>query len=437
MSTYFARASRLADETPVERNRVVDLMRVVSILVVVFGHWLMAAVAFRDGELVPGHLIGLADWTHPLTWVLQVMPIFFLVGGYSNALSLRSAERRGEDYAVWLRGRLRRLTLPVIPLLIVWSAFGAVALRAGLDWRTLKLASQVAIVPTWFIAVYVVIVALAPVGLRVWEHFGGRSIWFGLALAAIADLVSIGLGAEPIAYLNYVFVWATVHQLGYAWADGSFEGLGRRVALVLGGFLGVLALVWVGPYPVAMVGLGAGLTNSQPPRLTLLLLGVFQSGLVLVAEPILKRLMRRKALWTGVIAVSGQIMTLYLWHSTALVMVIAASVAMGGLGLGVEPLGGIWWLTRPVWFVVLSLLTVMIALVLGRFERPQTDTRPAPPSWRLAMAVAATCAGLGILAYAGIADPDGLNGFALSLPIMGMMVGGVTGVTYSRLTTRR
>lgn len=89
----------MAETTPASRNRVVDLVRVFSILVVVFGHWLMAAVTFEDGEIVPGHLLELADWTHPLTWLFQVMPLFFFVGGYSNALSWRSARRRGE---VWL-----------------------------------------------------------------------------------------------------------------------------------------------------------------------------------------------------------------------------------------------------------------------------------------------------------------------------------------------
>lgn len=205
----------------------------------------------------------------------------------------------------------------------------------------------------------------------------------------------------------------------------------------MAGLTGALALVWAGPYPVAMVGLTAELTNSQPPRLTLALLGMFQAGLVLVAEPVLERLLRRKGLWTGVIAISGQIMTLYLWHSTAMVIVIAASVGLGGFGLGVEPVSTLWWVSRPVWFLVLSMVTVALAVPLGRFERPQTDTRPAPASWRPLIAAAATCAGLGLLAYSGVADQEGLNGLALSLPIAGMMLGGVVGVTYSRSRSTR
>ena len=41
----------LAAATPASRNRVVDLLRAAAIVVVVLGHWLMAAVVVRDREL--------------------------------------------------------------------------------------------------------------------------------------------------------------------------------------------------------------------------------------------------------------------------------------------------------------------------------------------------------------------------------------------------
>ncbi len=63
----------------------------------------------EDGQLVRDDVLEMAAWLHPLTWVLQVMPVFFLVGGYANALSWRSARTRGETYGGWLRARLRRL----------------------------------------------------------------------------------------------------------------------------------------------------------------------------------------------------------------------------------------------------------------------------------------------------------------------------------------
>lgn len=432
MSDLTHKVRAMADSTPKERNRVVDLMRVVSILVVIFGHWLIAAVSFQDGELVTGHLLAIATWTHPLTWALQVMPVFFFVGGYSNALSWRSARREGVGYGGWLRARLRRLVLPVIPLLVVWGVGGWIAFNAGLEWETIRAASQVAMVPTWFLATYVVIVALAPAAQALWERLGWWAVGLGAASAMVVDLVSIGLGVEIVGFLNYVLVWGTVHMLGYAWVDGRLEGIGRRLALAGLGLVGLLALVVAGPYATAMVGAGTdGITNSFPPRITLLCLGMFQAGLVLLAEPLLDRLARRRGVWFGVVGISSQIMTLYLWHFTAMILVIGASVAAGGVGLGPEPNSAAWWLTRPVWFLVLAVVTLGLSLVFSRFERPGPDPRPEPRAWRPVIAVLLTCVGLALLAEGGIADADGLNGLVLAAPVAGVVLGRVSGARRS------
>ena len=431
--SFIARAREMAEGTPSSRNRVVDLVRVFSILVVVFGHWLMAAITFEDGAIVPGHLLELANWTHPLTWVFQVMPLFFFVGGYSNALSWRSARRRDETYGSWLRARLRRLALPVVPLLMVWAIGGWLGLRLGLDWEILQLASRVALVPTWFLAAYVVIVTLAPPALALWERAGWWTIFAGVALAGVADVLSIGAGIVPAGFLNYVFVWATVHQLGYAWVDGEIATMSRRALMLVTGLLMTLILVRAGPYPVAMVGLDTDqITNSYPPRVTLTSLGIFQAGVILVLEPLLQRWMGRLGAWTTVVAVSGRIMTLYLWHLTAMVIVIGLGLLTGGLGFGIEPLSGAWWLSRPVWFAVLVIPTAALIAIFGRYERPEQDRRPAPPWWRPVTAVALICAGLGFLAAIGIADDQGLNGLVLSLPVIGVVLGGVARLPWER-----
>ena len=177
----------------------------------------------------------------------------------------------------------------------------------------LQLASQVALVPTWFLAAYVVIVTIAPLGLWVWDRWGSWSIVAGVTLAGLCDWLSIGLDVVPVGFLNYVFVWGTVHQLGYAWLDGTLDGVWRRLLMAGIGLAGTLLLVGVGPYPVAMVGLDTTeITNSYPPRVTLAFLGMFQSGLALALEGPLQRLMARRAAWTFVVGVSARIMTLYL-----------------------------------------------------------------------------------------------------------------------------
>jgi hypothetical protein len=319
----------------------------------------------------------------------------------------------------------------------VWGVGGWVAFTAGVEWETLQAASQVALVPTWFLATYVVIVALAPLALMLWDRLAWKAVAIGIAAAVLVDVVSIGLGVDIVGFLNYVLVWGTVHMLGYAWVDGRIEGRGRRSALAGIGLLGLLGLVVVGPYATAMVGAGTdGITNSFPPRITLLCLGMLQAGVVLLAEPMLDRLAHLRSVWAGVVAVSSQIMTLYLWHFTAMIVVIGGSVLAGGIGLAALPDSSRWWLTRPVWFLVLTVVTVGLSLLFSRFERPGPDSRPEPRAWRPVLAVLLTCFGLALLAESGIADTDGLNGLVLAAPIVGVMLGGVAGARVGDRTIR-
>ena len=400
----------LAAATPATRNRVVDLLRAAAIVVVVLGHWLMAAVVVRDGELEIGHLLELAPWTHPLTWVFQVMPVFFLVGGYANGLSWRSARAKNLPYAGWLRARLRRLLTPVVPLLLVWLLAVVVAHAAGVPTATLRTASQVALVPTWFLAAYVVVCTVAPATLWLWERWGWSSIVGGLALGCLVDLVSLGTDTLTVGFANYLVVWATVHQLGYAWLDGRLAGTGRRLALAAVGLVGVVGLVWAGPYPVSMIGLdGAAVNNSYPTRVTLGFLGLLQAGLVLALGPALAAWLQRPRAWSATVLLNTRVMTLYLWHLTAMVLAIGLSLLLGGPGLGVTPMTGAWWVTRPLWWAVLGLVTLGCIAALGRFETPRRDESPAPPVWLPVLVTVLACGGLGFMAAKGIVGADGVH----------------------------
>ena len=414
--------SRLAAATPDTRNRVVDLYRAVAIGVVVLGHWLMAAVVVRDGELAMANTLDLVPPLQGLTWVLQVMPLFFLVGGYANATSWRSARAKGDTWATWQRARLRRLMTPVLPLLIAWLAICSVGVAAGVSPDLLRTASQSALVPTWFLAAYVLVVAVAPVTLALWERYGWWSFVGGMAVAAVVDLVSISTGSILVGFLNYLFVWASVHQLGYAWRDGALDGARRRLALSALGLAAVSALVWVGPYPVGMVGTGQPVENSYPARVTLLFLGMFQIGLALLAERRLQAWLQRPAAWRATIAVNARIMTLYLWHMTAMLGLVGLSLALGGRGLHLEPATGAWWATRPVWFAVCGVVTVALIAVFGRLEDPSVDLRPAPRVWRPVVATVAVCGGLAVMAKSGIVSADGVHWVWPVLPVVALLL---------------
>src|SRR4051812_23244017 len=111
----------LAAATPASRDRYIDLLRVASLGVVVLGHWLMAVVVIgANGVPKADNLLAVLPALQPVTWLLQVMPVFFLVGGFSHATAWDSVRRRGGGYADFVRSRAGRLLRPTAVFVGLW-----------------------------------------------------------------------------------------------------------------------------------------------------------------------------------------------------------------------------------------------------------------------------------------------------------------------------
>jgi fucose 4-O-acetylase-like acetyltransferase len=418
------RALESARQTPATRNRYVDLLRAASILVVMLGHWIMAAPSVASGvRFTLSDMLHVAPWTQWLTWVFQVMPLFFVVGGYANAASWESAREAGSGYGLWLSRRLQRLVRPVVPFLLVWCALGLSARWLGLSRQLVRDGSEAAFVPTWFLAVYVLVVVLAPAMHRVWRRFGLTSFWALVAAAAVVDAVTRGTDVDAVRWLNYVFVWLAIHQLGYAWRDGTFAEPRRAASFALGGFAALVVLEALASYPVSMVTVpGERVANSNPPTLALLALGVTHTGIVLALEARVRPLLDRIAVWAAVASINAVIMTLYLWHATVMVLLVGIAELPGGIGLRFVPDTAAWWATRLPWVMVLTTVLTGFVAVFGRVEAGRTPPAHAPPAWRSVLGAVALCVGLVILSAGGIGGEDVLS--VRPIPVL-LTLGGV------------
>ncbi len=85
------------------------------------------------------------------------------------------------------------------------------------------------------------------------------------------------------------------------------------------------------------------------------------------------RWLRRRGPWRFTVFVNSVIMTLFLWHMTAFLLVILALHPLG-LGRG-SAAHVIWWLERPLWLILPAIVLTGIVAVFGRFER----VRPKGP----------------------------------------------------------
>jgi len=422
----WTQAAALAAKTPESRNRYVDFLRAVSIGAVVFGHWLMAAPYVDAGGVHISSMLEHQEWTRWMTWAFQVMPVFFLVGGYSNGISWTSAQRHGKSYSEWLQVRLQRLAGPVLPLIVMWMFLAAGAQRMGVHPEMVKVASQMALIPIWFLAVYVAVVVLVPVSFAAWRRYGFWSFGVLVLAAVIDDLLFFAADLRVVGWLNYGFVWLAVHQLGYAWRDGYMAGARQGLTWVLGGTVLLVGLITLGPYPISMVSVpGQDVSNTLPPKIAMLALGIVQCGLLLSIESPMRRWLARAAPWTAVVLVNGMIMTVFLWHLTASTLAIGGALLLDDVGLRVIPGSGSWWAIRPVWLGVYVLALLPFALGFGRFERSGVGQR-IYPAWRLVTAALLICAGLALLALGGVAG-NGWLGLqtAVLLPFVGAVLAGV------------
>lgn len=376
----------IADKTPDKRERHVDLVRALAIGVVVIGHWLAVAVTEANGEIDGINALVELGWAHPLTWLLQVMPLFFFIGGYANSASIRANRKAGGDALGWVLSRFERIVVPTTALLATLVIGVAVARAVGMDLDTAATGAWLASIPLWFLAAYLAVLALAPM-----TEAGSRRFGFGLpvvlvGVVVLAEVASMGVGWEAVGDINHLVVWLVAHQLGYHWRDGSLPAtpsVGIPMAII-GGLIAV-ALVTVGPYPTSMVGVpGDDVQNTAPPTAALLALGIAQIGIVLAVRDSVSKWLQRARVWKAVVAVNAVILTLFLWHMAA-----ALVAALALYPTGVLPVLAVdswqWLALRPVWLVACAAVLVVLVAIFGAIEAGVPGARkgtciPASPA---------------------------------------------------------
>ncbi|WP_447039254.1 acyltransferase family protein [Streptomyces sp. DSM 118878] len=388
----------LAEQTPSGRDRYIDLLRVASLGTVVVGHWLMAAVTVgADGRAEVGNLLAVVPGLQLLTWALQVMPVFFFVGGFSHALSHRSLSRGSQGrsvYSAFLRARLKRLLRPTMVFIGVWGA-GALALQLlGQGGGLLDVALRLVAQPLWFIGIYLAMVAFTPPLLRLHERWGWGAFGALVAAAGAVDVARFAFGVPYVEFLNFAFVWLAVHQLGFLRADGRLR---LRMPYVMAGtgIAGAALLVALGPYPLSMVGMpGERVSNMAPPTFALLCHGLWLVGAVELLRAPAARWLARPRVWRGVVAANGISMTAFLWHLTAMLAVYGAQLALD-VPLP-EPASAPWWAQVPLRMAAAAALTAALVVLFRRFERPSA-ARPAAGASGPAAALGVTLCLFGVL----------------------------------------
>ncbi|TDC83470.1 acyltransferase [Actinomadura sp. 7K507] len=348
-------------------------MRAFAILGVVLGHWLVTAfVADGSGaDLRVTSPLRTMPELAPISWVLQTLAVFFLVGGYASAKGLRP----GEPWGRRLRQRLARFTRPLPVLAAAWIPAAAALSWAGFSADSLRTVVELVLSPLWFLAVYVVLTAMTPAVAAVWDRLG---LWGAALLVAATAAIDAGrFVLDTPGWTGWATVftaWLVPFYLGVGWADGALGS--RRSGLVLlgGGGAATVLLVLFAGYPASMVGVpGAEVSNLSPPTLAAVAFGLAQAGLALLLHGPLTRWTRRARVRSVISGANRSAMTIFLWHQTALLAVTTgALLAFGSLpGLHTAPDRPAWIAERLPWLAVCAGALAALRTLLRGFEHPR------------------------------------------------------------------
>jgi len=373
-----------------KRDLTLDLARVFCVLLVVVIHLLLVGVGTApDGSLVLSRPAEAQPWFDGASWVGQIMPLFFVVGGFASMTAWRSLQRRGGDGADYVKSRVLRLAQPSLPLFLFYvvaigGALAFVPVPAELlDGVLVGVGS-----PLWFIAAYALCQALVPFLAGLHARAPKRTILVLLAGVILVDVVRFTLQAADPAFfwlglLNMLFVWPLVQQLGFWYADGWFDRRPWWQLLLIS--LGALATLWpltmIGPYDTNM------LSNLNPPTLPLVFLGLSQAAFLRLLKRPLTALMRTKAARAIVFLMGTRLMTIYLWHLP--LIVIFSGIALLIPGASPLPSSDAWWWSRPIEFVLVLVALFGLSFLVGRWEQPR-ELGETPPRLFVGLAAVLT-----------------------------------------------
>ena len=338
-----------------KRDQYVDFLRAFSLVIVVIWHWVFTILLINDTTVSPTNPIGFTRGMWAITWVLQVMPVFFFVGGYTHRLAFDNYEKGTSRR--FLARRTKRLLLPALAMVALWVGIGFLiraTIAAPWTWSAVILVLS----PLWFLVVYLVLVAVAPLAIRAHWRWGELAVVWLLGLAAVLDVMRFSHKQGWAAWVNFLVIWGLAHQLGFFY--DRLTSSPKRVGWMFfwAGLFSMIALTNMGFYPRSVVGVpGERFSNMGPPTLAIVALIILQVGLVILAKDWVTDRLENNPRWQRTFRwVNQNSLPLYLLHTTGMALAIAAIFLIFNYLPPSEP-NAEWWLSRPLWLVAPALCT--------------------------------------------------------------------------------
>lgn len=397
---------RAPDRTPTEDAQAsyVGVLRIVSLAGILLAESVLAFAQWGSAD---------ASRIWPLTWLLQLVPLFFLTGGHANLLAWRAVRAAGGGLGSYLARQLGWLIRPALVFVTAWLVIplSLELLEAPDDAVTAfgRLVAQ----PLWLLGLYLLVVATTPA-----MHALHRRLPVLTPLVLLAGTATLGfIGGTLASHAGGIALALLFQQLAFHYADGTLWRVPKGVLLAgaAAAFCGLIALTTLGGYPKLLLAEPTEFAAFAPSLTGVLLLGLAQTALVALPRERGAMAIAASRPARLVDAVRAAPMTAYLLFLCAMLLVVGVISSANTQSLVT---GGVDWLTRPRTLLAFVLLGVPMVVAFAGFER-RADTLAGlstrPPRHPIGTRADMLAAWLGV-------------GYGM-IGILGFAVTGITGAT--------
>ncbi len=328
-------------------SRVPDGIRALALLVVITAHCL--AWTRIDGHSMV-NIIQHQPHLWWITWMVQIMPLFFVFAG--TGLSKLASDKSGKRFV--MRGFMLLSPASLIYLVSGLVGLCLIPIKKSIVASTVGL---LLVQLTWFLAVYVVIIAITPL-LNRFTSLVGIFAWCGLIAGIDALRIHVN---QNLGWLNMIMVWSLFALIGMRLKD--LQRMPKPVALF--GFIVSWSCAWLaihyGPYSKALVSIPGipGISNLGPPSFVLACAGIGQIFLVIAGWNVLEKVFAQRYVWNVIGSFGMRSMQMYL-HQMVFIMISVAPFLL--ISSYPQDLSLLWWLEH---FAVLA-----VTLTLSWFSAP-------------------------------------------------------------------
>jgi CubicO group peptidase (beta-lactamase class C family)/peptidoglycan/LPS O-acetylase OafA/YrhL len=328
-------------------------------------------------RVVAWHAFGVAT----ITYFVAAMPAMFFVTG---SLLAKSMNRR-RPRAV-LADRFRRLLIPLWAFAgVAWLAMAVAATRMGTElplhralvwlfplvdphgsaWEGGWLSSHL-----WYLRTLVWLLLASPLLLRAVRRAGARVLLLPIAGVFVIDALTREGGALAGHHattwaVGDLILYSVFLMAGFVHRDKGYGNVSRRGWMVLALLAAGAATAWrlTQPVPLGVVN------NSHPMHL---FVGAAWLCVAVAGRDLLTRAASGPLVGAAVRAIGRRSLTIYLWHTAAIIVALNALEAAGIDG----PL-------RTPGLVVLTIVGTLIAVQLFGWVEDLAARRPLPSAGRL------------------------------------------------------